>query len=220
MTMVLLVGVLAFVVGVTSKFADLLNEHGFEWGAGSGAWSGLIWAALATVLTLLNSWVAAMWLGTILFWFMRCKLDHFNHAVAGVSVVLASVYLALHQEFPLAAVLGILAWLAVSGEAQNWLKRRYPDRVGLMKFLRLRLRLYVGPFVLSFVGGTWLPVVAIVAGMLGTEIVTVWHSRIAANHRDQDLLLGIRYRHQSDTGGFMPAPATTPVPGGGSPEHP
>jgi hypothetical protein len=144
---------------------------------------------------------------------MRCKLDHFNHAVAGVSIVLSSVYLASHDEFPLVGAFSILAWLAVSGGVQNWLKRRYPDRVGLMKFLRLRLRFYVGPFVLSFFGGTWLPVVAIVTGMLGTEIVSIWHARIAADQCDHDLPLGIRYRHQSDTGGFMPIPATTRVPG-------
>jgi len=212
MTTALVVGVLALLTGLTSKFADLLNEHGITWFSRASPTFGLVWAGLAATLTLTDPWVAAMWLGTVLFWFVRCKLDHFNHAVAGVCVVLASLHFG--TELPLGAVLGILVWLLVSGEVQNELKRRYADRTTLMRLLRLRLRFYAGPFVLVAVGDTWLPAVAIVFGMLGTELVTVWHSRLLQGARDVDLGLGMRYRRNIDTGGFMPVPGRTTATAG------
>lgn len=188
------VALLAFATGVTSKFADLLNEHGITWFRGADVLSGIVWGLLATALTLTDQWVAVVWAGTVLFWFLRRKLEHFNHAFAGVGVLLAALCMARDGQLSVLAV-GLLAlWLYASGLLNTALKRR-----GLLtRFLRLRLRYYAGPVVVSVVAQSWLPVVAIVAGMLGTELVTGWHAAVARSGSSVEGPLGISYDARLD----------------------
>jgi len=200
--MIVLVGVLALLTGLTSKFADLLNEHGFFWHRHAGVISGWVWSLLAVALTLTDPWVAAMWWATCLFWFFRCKLDHFNHALAGVGVVVAATLFAVRDEFPFGPAVGVLIWLSVTSVVQNAARRRWPHNEALVGFLRLRLRFYAGPVALAVIGDTWLPVVAIVFGMLGTEIVTIWHGRVAASGRARNWRTGLSYLPAADTGDF------------------
>jgi hypothetical protein len=189
----ILVATIAIATGVTSKFADLLNEHGVSWFRLSGPVLGLIWGPLALALTLLDPWVGALWVGTVLYWFLTDKLDHFNHAFAGVCVMLAGLYMAHAGRLPLLATGGLLLWLTASGYLNTYLKTTYPQNTGLQSFLRLRLRYYLGPVVLTVVGHTWLPIVAIAAGMAGTELVTIWHARMDARGLPAQLPFGMAF---------------------------
>ena len=47
-------------------------------------------------------------------------------------------------------------------------------------FVRLRLRYYVGPLAVAVAQHTWMPAAAVVAGMAGTELMTLWHRQIEA----------------------------------------
>jgi len=187
-----LIVVLAFATGVTSKFADLLNEHGVRWFRGAPQLLGVIWALLALGLTLTNSLVAAVWLSTVLFWFYRVKLDHFNHAFAGVCVIGAGLYMMRYHDVSLLAVVALTAWLVLSGELNTFLKRSTANR-GVTLFLRLRLRYYAGPLALAAIEGSWAPAVAILAGMAGTELITTWHAGLVRNSRALSLPWGVRY---------------------------
>src|SRR4051794_2023630 len=84
-----MVAVLAFAFGLTSKTADLLNEHGLQWLRGASLASGFVWGALGVVLVLNDRQVAAVLAATVLYWFLRNKLDYANHATAGVMILLA-----------------------------------------------------------------------------------------------------------------------------------
>lgn len=208
--MIVLVGALALLTGLTSKFADLLNEHGFFWHRHAGVISGWVWSIFAVALTLTDPWVAAMWWATCLFWFFRCKLDHFNHALAGVGVLVAATLFAVRGEFPFGPAVWVLLWLSATSVVQNAARRRFPHNEALVGFLRLRLRFYAGPVALAVVGHTWLPVVAIAFGMLGTEIITIWHSRVASSGRIRTWRTGLRYVPAADTGGFRTTPVAPP----------
>jgi hypothetical protein len=195
MILAIVIAFLAFATGVTSKFADLLNEHGITWFRGAGVLSGLLWGVLATLLTLTDRWVAVVWAGTVLFWFLRCKLDHFNHAFAGVAVLVAALYMAHDRRLSVLAVGLFALWLYVSALVNTELKRR-----GMLPgFLRLRLRYYAGPLVVGLLAHSWLPVVAIVAGMLGTELITVWHASVARAGASVSGPLGISYDASQDS---------------------
>jgi hypothetical protein len=90
-------------------------------------------------------------------------------------------------------------WLYLSALVNSELKRRQV----LTGFLRLRLRYYAGPVVVGLVYHSWLPVVAIVAGMLGTELITVWHAAVARGGPEFSGPLGISYDAGLD--GAIPA---------------
>lgn len=192
-----IIAALAFATGITSKFADLINEHGISWFKHSSQILGLIWGTLALALTLSDPYAAVVWIATVAYWFLVCKLDNFNHAFAGVCVVLAGIYMYGQGGVSLPLTIGLLVWLTASGYANTYLKRRHRDNVLLQRFLRLRMRYYIGPVVLGAAMGTWVPVVVIAAGMAGTELVTIWHARLERRRMPAHLVAGIR---------FIPAP--------------
>ena len=198
------VAALAFATGVSSKFADTLNEHGISWFRGAGPASGLVWGPLALALCLTDRLIAMFWVGTVLFWFLTRKLDRFNHAFAGVCVVVAGLHHATRDDSFVLGAVAILAWLSVSSVVNTWLKIRFRDVTALQSFLRLRLRFYAGPIALGVAAGSALPVIAILFGMAGTELVTVWHHRLERRNMRVDLPLGIVYdpraAHVTSTG--------------------
>lgn len=184
LTSIWMVALLSFATGVISKTSDLFNDDGLRWFRGASPLSGVLWGISGSLLVLVNQYVAALWLATVMYWFLRQKLDHFNHAFAGVCISATGFYAAVHGRVDFVAFALLLAWLAVSGYLNTWLKDRYGPRNRLLsQFLRLRLRYYAGPVVLAVVVGDPLVAVSVLAGMLGTELTTVWWSRAEASAR-------------------------------------
>ncbi|HZM76400.1 MAG TPA: hypothetical protein VFC19_11765 [Candidatus Limnocylindrales bacterium] len=176
----LLVAVLSLLTGAVSKISDLFNDDGLEWFPGADPLSGVLWAATGSALVLLDPQVAALWLATVMYWFLRSKLDHFNHAFAGVCISGTGVFCAARGKVDLTVFVGLFAWLAVSGYLNTWLKNRHAaDSPGLRRFLRLRLRYYAGPILIALLTTNALPAVSVLAGMAGTEAVTEWWRRSA-----------------------------------------
>jgi hypothetical protein len=175
---IVLVAVLSAVTGAMSKWSDLFNDDGLRSRWGMDLLSGVIWGATGGALVLINSQVAAVWCATVLYWFLRIKLDHLNHAVAGVIILAAGLFAASTNRIDLSAMVALLLWLTVSGYLNTYAKQVWAgSRQTLGRFLRLRLRYYVGPFVLTVVMATPLPTIGILAGMCGTELVTAWGGR-------------------------------------------
>jgi hypothetical protein len=169
----------AFFFGLLSKIADLTNEHGLLAPPGVSHILGPIWGAVGAALVLLSNSVAVVVVATTLYWFLRVKLDYFNHASAGVIILFAALYKAQTGGLPIDHVLWFFIWLAVSGYVNTLLKSR-SQSPRLHRFLRLRLRYYLGPVVYSAIIQDPTPLIAIVCGMTGTEMATVWFDRACA----------------------------------------
>lgn len=167
--------VAAFAFGVTNKLADLMNEHGVYWFKSCDLFFGVIWGAIGASLMLNNANLAAVYLSLTLSWFLALKLDYPNHAIAGVIMVLAAVWMAAHNRLDLTAVVILLIAYALSNLVHRQLKGRTP---GLDRFLRLRLRLYLVPLAFSLIIGDPLPFLATVSGMIGVEITTNYYSLV------------------------------------------
>lgn len=173
--LVISVALLSFMTGVVSKLSDLFNDDGLTGPSWADPLSGVVWAATGSALVLLDGRVGAVWVATVLYWFLRMKLDHFNHAVAGVAIAGCGVYMASTGSFSIPVFASILGWLALSGYLNTWAKERLATtRPWLTRFLRLRVRYYAGPVVVSVVTLDVLPAVTILCGMVGTELVTAW----------------------------------------------
>ncbi|MGY0064952.1 hypothetical protein ACWY4P_52425 [Streptomyces sp. LZ34] len=175
----LLIILLSLTTGIVSKISDLFNDDGLRSFTGASELSGIVWAITGSALVFLDNGVAALWLATVLYWFLRRKLDHFNHAFAGVCISGCGILAATHGRVDSTGFLFLLAWLVASGYANTWLKQKYVSHIRLQKFLRLRLRYYAGPIILSIFTTDPMPAASILAGMLGTEAVTILWNRNA-----------------------------------------
>lgn len=162
----------AFAFGVTNKLADLMNEHGVYWFKTCDLLLGVIWGTIGAILIISNANLAAVYLSLTLSWFLSLKLDYPNHAIAGVIMVLAAVWVADHKNLDVVAVVVLMLAYTLSHFIHRRLKGRNPD---LSRFLRLRLRLYLIPLIFSLAVGDPVPFLATLSGMIGVEIITNYY---------------------------------------------
>ncbi|MBU3924119.1 MAG: hypothetical protein KJ592_04330 [Nanoarchaeota archaeon] len=169
----------AFLLGFISKTADLLNEHGLKWFKHIDTFLGLIWGSMGAYLVYIDPNLATVYITTVLYWFIRIKLDYPNHAIAGVIISLTTLWVAKYNpNFSWYYTFWLFLWLTISGYINTYLKDHYEiNNPSLKSFLRLRLRYYAGPLVFSLIISNYLPFIATILGMLGTEIVTIWFDK-------------------------------------------
>lgn len=179
----LLIFIFAFLFGFISKTADLLNEHGLKWFKYIDTFLGFVWGSVGAYLVYIDTNLAAVYIATVLYWFIRIKLEYSNHAIAGVIISLTTLWVAKYnQYFSWYYTFWLFFWLTISGYINTYLKDHYEANHPLLKILlRLRLRYYAGPLVFSFVIGNYLPFIATILGMFGTEIVTIWFDTYERN---------------------------------------
>lgn len=166
----------AFLFGFVSKTADLLNEHGLKWFKYIDLLLGYVWGSIGAYLVYVDPNLAAVYIATVLYWFIRIKLEYPNHASAGVIISLTTLWVAKYNpNFSWYYTFWLFMWLTISGYINTYLKDHYESTHTLLKaFLRLRLRYYLGPLVFSYAIGNYLPFISTILGMFGTEIVTIW----------------------------------------------
>jgi hypothetical protein len=164
---------IAFGFGVTNKLADLMNEHGLRWFKQDDFIFGVIWGGLGALLIVGHPLLVAPYLSLVLSWIVLLQLDHVNHALAGVMMILASAWMAVQYSVDLVATIIMLLAFVLVSVVQSRTRKRH---AWLDKFWRLRLRIYLIPFVYSLYVGDFLPFWTTVSGMIGVEIVTNYYS--------------------------------------------
>lgn len=167
----ILLGFLALLLGAAGKYADLLNEHNVKpLFREPKALSGYIWGLSGIGIMLLSPYAGITYVAHVLYWFLRIKLEFFNHAIAGILILLAAFlfqgefYQAHAFEF-----LAVFIGYTLTGYINSYLKKSVPM---LRPFLRLRLRTYLVPLCYSFYLGMLEPFFTTVFGMLACEIIT------------------------------------------------
>lgn len=162
---------IAFLLGITAKYADLVNEHGmkehFKWG---GIIAGFLWGLFGALILYVSPLAGITYLAHVLYWFQKIKLEYPNHALAGVMILLAGFFLQGDVIFQHRNDLVILYFSYTStGYLQAYFKTNFKSSNW---FWRLRLRIYIIPLLYSFYIGDSSPFIANLAGMFGCEIMT------------------------------------------------
>ncbi len=79
--------------GATMKIADLFNEHGMKsWFKGNRIIFGLLWGLFGILLVLSRPDIANVTLAMVLAFLVRMRIDHRNHAVATIMIIVAFLY--------------------------------------------------------------------------------------------------------------------------------
>ena len=84
---------LAIAHGVTTKIADLHNEHGLRWFPHAAIFFGLLWGITGSVLIVLDSDLANILLAMVVAFLARMRLDYRNHAIAATLMILTFLFL-------------------------------------------------------------------------------------------------------------------------------
>jgi hypothetical protein len=163
---------LSFCFGVTNKLADLMNEHGLNWGRPLNILMGFIWGFLGALLVIQSTTLAVSYISLVLYWFLMLKLDYHNHAIAGVIILISGFYTGCSLSIVEISIL--TSTYFILGILNNSLKNRSPT---IDNILRLRLKIYLVPLAFSIYAGDFLPFYTTVLGMIGVELITFYFSR-------------------------------------------
>ena len=100
---------LSFLFGVTQKLADGHHEHGLNFFPGAGVVFGFAWGGVGFYLIGYSQVLQAVYLGPLLYWFYKQKIDCLPHVV-GALTMLFGVFLSKEDfAFPLFGVLAVFA---------------------------------------------------------------------------------------------------------------
>jgi hypothetical protein len=158
-------------LGVLAKYADLVNEHNMKpHFKGAGLLSGILWGISGAGIIYVSPWAGITYIAHVLYWFLKIKLEYTNHAIAGVIVILSGLY--FHGYFLVNFrndLVFVFLGYTLTGYLQSYYKRTLPHT---RPFWRLRLRIYLVPFLYGLARCTWDPFVSTVVGMIACEWMT------------------------------------------------
>lgn len=166
-TELLIIIITAFCFGLSQKLADLFDEHGWITTKPIRMILGLVWGVIGSFLVLVNVYSALVICATVLYWLFRVKLDYTNHTVAGSLVLLVSIYEFGKYPSLFPYLVYLFIWLSLTGTISSFLRKKFPHS----RILRLRLWIYLGPFLVSCLLGNYIPFITTLFGMLGTELI-------------------------------------------------
>lgn len=105
----LFLSTLSFLFGITQKLADGHHEHGLNFFPGAGVVFGFAWGGVGFYLIGYSPVLQAVYLGPLLYWFYKQKIDCLPHVV-GALTMLFGVFLSKGNFiFPLYDVLVVFA---------------------------------------------------------------------------------------------------------------
>ncbi len=81
----------SILLGITMKYADLLDEHGLKLFKGSKILFGFLWGLFGSLLVLSNNIIANIILAMVLVYLIRMRIDYLNHSIATTMIVLAFI---------------------------------------------------------------------------------------------------------------------------------
>lgn len=141
---------LSFFFGVTQKLADGHHEHGLAFFPCAGVVFGFLAGGIAFYLIGYSPVLQAAYLGPLLYWFYKQKIDCLSHVVAAI-IMLFGVFLSKGDfVFPLPGVL----WVFLGYAAFDWLKHHNPWPATTAPFFARRLHFHLVHLILALVMGS------------------------------------------------------------------
>ena len=162
----LFLSALSFFFGVTQKLADGHHEHGLDFFPGAGVVFGALAGGAAFYLIGYSPVLQAAYLGPLLYWFYKQKIDCLPLVVLAI-IMLFGVFLSKGNfAFPLAGVL----WVFLGYAAFDWLKHHNP-LPSTAPFFAHRLHFHLVQLILTFGMGSIYAYSSLIFTLLGIAFV-------------------------------------------------
>lgn len=162
----------AFLTGVFTKLADIANDDGLKVRKTLNILFGVLWGIFATLAVLGNSDIAAFYLGILLSWIHRYKLDNYSHGIGG-TIVLAAIFF-VHPATPLQILITIITFILFTTfgllTRHKVLRKNFFCDYNLYSFLFLVIMALFHPSV-------WIVVTASLANVIGYHGVKRWWNK-------------------------------------------
>ena len=169
----------AFLTGLFTKLADVANDDGFKISRGLNIFLGILWGFFGALVAIGNPDVAAFYLGILLSWIHRYKLDNYSHGIGG-SIILAAIFY-IHPATTLQVVITVMTFVLFTGfgmmTRHKVIKSSFFTAYNVYSFLFLVALSFAYPNV-------WIVVGASIANVVGYHAVKEWWK---AKLRDQFL---------------------------------
>lgn len=162
----------AFLVGLFTKLGDIANDDGFKLSRSLNIFMGLLWGVFGSLVVLGNGYVAAFYLGILLSWIHRYKLDNYSHGIGG-SIILATIFY-VHPANNLQIVITVVTLFLFTlfgllSRHRIFGKNIFSD-YNLYSFIFLAILAFYYPNV-------WIVVLASLANVIGYHGVKQWWKR-------------------------------------------
>lgn len=130
---------------------------------------GVVWGALGFLIVYMSPWVGAFYLGILLSWILRYKLDNYSHGI-GATIILAGIILTQPYSVPQLVIAGVTFVLfAIFGIL---------SRSKILKpgwFLEYNIYSFIFLIIFSFWHSeVWLVVLALIANVIGYHSVKIY----------------------------------------------
>ncbi|MDA3836042.1 MAG: hypothetical protein PF542_00305 [Nanoarchaeota archaeon] len=160
----------AFLTGIFTKLADLAidgkKKHFFR---GAEYIFGLLWGLFAVLVVLGNLLIAAFYLGILLSWIARYKLDHYGHTIAGTILFFAIYWVHPSETIHYIIIVGTFVLFTLFG---------YMARHKIIKntcFTKYNIHSFIFLGILTILyKETWIIIIASLANVLGYHAIKKW----------------------------------------------
>jgi hypothetical protein len=116
----------ALLTGIFTKLADLFVEHGYKTSVSNKVMLGVLWGVFGSLVVIGSPLVGAFYLGILLSWILRYKLDYYNHGIGGVLILVTLFFVDLPKDMILLISLPICILFTIFGllSREGQLKRK------------------------------------------------------------------------------------------------
>lgn len=162
----------AFLTGVFTKLADVVNDDGLKVSKSLNIFLGVLWGVFGALVVLGNSYVAVFYFGILLSWIHRYKLDNYSHGIGG-SIILAAIFY-VHPAKPLQILITVVTLVLFTlfgllSRHKIWGHNIFSD-YNLYSFIFLAILSLYQPLV-------WIVFFASLANVIGYHGVKQWWKR-------------------------------------------
>lgn len=164
----LILSLLAACFGATQKLADAHHEHGLSLFPHAAILFGVLCGAVGAYLISFSSILQATYLGPLIYWFYKRKIDCPQHIIAA-TIKLCAVAASIGKfEFPWLATIGIFAGYASTDLLKHCACiQRMPL---LSAFFRFRLHFHAIHGIYSFLSMSFYPSTALAFNLIGIAL--------------------------------------------------
>ncbi len=161
----------AFLFGVTSKIADLHDEHGLKSFRGADILFGFLWGITMFLSTLFYPKMLELHVAILILALLKMKIDYLNHAIGASVFILGALYIASYlKSINLVLLLFILLiYIVIDVIVKYYLSLK------INRFLNLRF--YISPIIYSILLRDPVPFILIIVEIAGVSFIEIIMSR-------------------------------------------
>jgi len=177
MTEFLFLSTLSFLFGVTQKLADGHHEHGLNFFPGAGVVFGALFGGIGFYLIGYSPVLQAVYLGPLLYWFYKKKIDCLYHVIAAGLMLLGMTASLGHFDFPFWGVAWIFGGYALLDYA------KHHSQPSLKRFFAYRLHFHFVQLVYALGVGEIYGYSPLVFNLLGIAVANRFFAIPPAGHQ-------------------------------------